>query len=171
MFATIATVLPAYVVGDDDDDDGDEGGRDDFRDTPDTTRLWETISRKDNEGLMELLLRAKSLGQNLATARSADGRGAAWWAWEYGNVQALALLQAFGDDINKKDEDLKGNSAISMCEQAGEDCASMSEQAKAAVDGVKKDIEEREKKQKEAEESQEFDVDDNDDDDYDDDEF
>lgn len=145
--------------------DGDEGGVE-YRDTPETTRLWEVINRKDDEGLLDVLMRNKYL----AHARSADGRGGAWWAWEYANEFALSALIASGDDVFKTDEDLSANTPISLCQQntGDEECKTIGENAKIGAEGVKNKIKEREAAKRELEAD---DYDDDEDDSIDDDEF
>ncbi len=55
-----------------------------FRDTPQTTALWQLISKSDasrpNDELLENFLFSNP---GTSTARSGDKRGGAWWAWEY----------------------------------------------------------------------------------------
>jgi len=67
-----------------------------WRNTETTTMLWRLISEKRSNELAQLIL---SHQKEVLTARSEDGRGALFWAWEYGNEEALAIFLNFGIDI------------------------------------------------------------------------
>merc|ERR1719199_1887808 len=49
------------------------------------------------------------------TARASDGRGPAWWAWEFQNAYALGAIIAHGGDVESADDDLQGGKAVEMC--------------------------------------------------------
>lgn len=64
-----------------------------------TTNIWKLIHSHDTAGLKELI-------QNEPKAihlRSADGRGALFWAYEYGNEAAVQLLIQSGCPTDVKD--------------------------------------------------------------------
>lgn len=70
-----------------------------------TTRLWRLISEKRSNELVSLLVRHQT---EVISYRSDDGRGALFWAYEYGNEEALAILLNFGVDI-ESDEMMDAN--------------------------------------------------------------
>merc|ERR1719361_3281398 len=71
-----------------------------------TTMIWRFISQKDTYGLQSFLAASGGEAVNL---RSEDGRGGLWWAWEYKNSDALAVLAAYGVDLYDDAEDAEGN--------------------------------------------------------------
>merc|ERR1719243_5049 len=83
----------------------------DFQDTPLLSSIWQAVSSKDNEAI-DRLFDSSSFA---VTARASDGRGPAFWAWEFQNTYALGAIIAYGGDIESTDEDLTGSTAISLC--------------------------------------------------------
>merc|ERR1711862_1005263 len=77
------------------------------------TSLWQAISSKDNDAV-DRLFDSTSFA---VTARASDGRGPAFWAWEYQNHYALGAIMAYGGDVLSTDEDLQG-SLRSRCAKA-----------------------------------------------------
>lgn len=68
------------------------------RDTEVTTLLWQlTSDSKKIDDLRKLLVE----NPEYVKLRSADGRGAMWWAHEAENMDAVAFMKA----VNKKDAD------------------------------------------------------------------
>jgi len=132
-----------------------------FLDTPLTTEMFHLISKSDpskenhNEAFENLLYSYPKM----ATARTADKRGAAWWGWEFENTFALGALIAYGDDVKKADEDADGNAAMSMCPSES-DCDELYKEATAIAEEVKTRREERK-----AKDEAEFEDDEDDDDD------
>uniref|UniRef100_A0A7S2G3Y0 Uncharacterized protein n=1 Tax=Alexandrium andersonii TaxID=327968 RepID=A0A7S2G3Y0_9DINO len=123
-----------------------------FQDTPLLTSLWEATSSKNNDAI-DRLLDSSAMG---ATARASDGRGLAWWAFEYQNPYALGAIIAYGGDILSTDEDLQGQMAVQMCSENSEcDKDSLVAKAKSMSEDIKKRKEEREKER----EDSDFDVD------------
>merc|ERR1711879_388333 len=77
---------------------------------------------------------------------ASDGRGPAFWAWEFQNAYALGAIMANGGDVESADEDLQGSTAISMCTENSDcDKDSLLKEAKGMIDDIKKRKEEREK--------------------------
>jgi len=77
-------------------------------DTPETTRLWEIV-RQGDIGSLKGWLQATP---DLINLRAADGRGALWWAYEFGRmdmVQELLVAGAKADDV-----DIHGNTPSSL---------------------------------------------------------
>merc|ERR1719359_794460 len=52
---------------------------------------------------------------DLVNHRSADGRGALWWAFEFEFAHGLAALMAAGADADSADTDEQGSAAKDMC--------------------------------------------------------
>merc|ERR1712217_199167 len=94
------------------------------------------------------------------TSRSSDGRGVAWWAYEFQNTYVLGAILAYGGDILSDAEDLQGQSAVQMCIDNTEcNKDELVEQAKSMSEDIKVRKEEREKKQEEQEDA-DFDTED-----------
>merc|ERR1719291_249922 len=142
-------VLSLCVVGQADDDE-------DFQDTPILSSLWEATSQANNDAIDRLLDSSPSG----IKARASDGRGLAFWAYEFQNAYALASIEANGGDIASKDEDLGGQTAEQMCEQNAEcDKKALVEKAKGMVDDIQKRQEERKVEREKADAEDEDDPD------------
>lgn len=130
----------------------------DYMDTPLTTEMFHLISKSDpsKENHNELFENLCYSYPKMAIARTADKRGAVWWAWEFENSFALGALMAYGDDVKKPDEDDAGNTAMSMCPG---NCDELFSEAEGIAEEVKKRREARK-----AREDAELDEDDDDDD-------
>lgn len=130
----------------------------DFMDTPLTTEMFHLISKSDpsKENHNELFENLLYSYPKMATARTADKRGASWWAWEFENSFALGALMAYGDDLKKADEDDSGNSAFSMCPGSCDEIL-------AEAEGIAEEVKKRREARK-AREDAELDEDDDDDD-------
>eukprot|EP00992_Anisonema_acinus_P002140 TRINITY_DN10592_c2_g1_i1.p1 TRINITY_DN10592_c2_g1~~TRINITY_DN10592_c2_g1_i1.p1 ORF type:complete len:154 (-),score=48.97 TRINITY_DN10592_c2_g1_i1:97-558(-) len=79
------------------DDDGQ------WEDTPVTTQLWQLISSGDVDGLNRLV----SQNAKWAHLRSADGRGALFWAYEYKQSKIVSMLVNAGVSADAQDKDGK----------------------------------------------------------------
>ena len=82
--ATIAMCMAAASVA----------AREQWANTVDTTRLWRMVHDGDTDGLMRMAL--QSGNARLLKVRSEDGRGAAFWAYEYKKADVVALCRHFG---------------------------------------------------------------------------
>lgn len=82
-----------------------------WQDTETTSALWASISQRDTAAL-ENLLNADVANAHL---RSVDGRGPLFWAYEYGHVSGIALLEAAG--VSNTEEDAEGNTPIQLGEE------------------------------------------------------
>merc|ERR1712176_576331 len=135
----LIVALANFVYAEDDDDD-------DFADTPLLSSLWEATSQGNNDAIDRLL----DSSEQAISARAADGRGLAWWAYEFQNVYALASIIAFGGDIESGAKDTGGETAVAMCER-NTDCnkAELIQKAKGMAEDVKKRKEERKKEREE----------------------
>jgi len=91
-----------YVLDDDVDDDYESHGPKTFswQDTEATTHIWRIVHAGDYDNLAQLLSR----DPDLAKYRSADGRGALWWAYEYDQDAIIDLLIAAGADEQATDK-------------------------------------------------------------------
>lgn len=58
--------------------------------------LWRLISEERHNELASVIISHET---EALKARSEDGRGALFWAWEYANAEALAIFLNFGIDI------------------------------------------------------------------------
>lgn len=97
--------------------------------------------------------------------RSQDGRGAIWWAWEYKNAEALAILAVNGVDLHYSQADAAGTKPFELCESYEEtlkEAQSLIELKKIEKDRIKEQIEEEKRKMFLAEQNED------DEDDYDD---
>mmetsp|Transcript_90477 Transcript_90477/g.292870 ORF Transcript_90477/g.292870 Transcript_90477/m.292870 type:complete len:157 (-) Transcript_90477:132-602(-) len=124
-----------------------------FQDTPLLSSLWEATKNGNNDAIDRLL----DTAEHGITARASDGRGLAWWAWEFQNTYALGAILAHGGDVLSTDEDLQGQPAVQMCTD-NPDCEkdALVEKAKSLVEDIKTRKEQREKAR---DEDAEFDVD------------
>ncbi len=66
-----------------------------------TTYIWRTV----NEGNMENLKKIIRLQPEAVHVRSEDGRGALWWAYEYGRKDMVDYLLHWGSSPTDKDAD------------------------------------------------------------------
>mmetsp|Transcript_74009 Transcript_74009/g.145258 ORF Transcript_74009/g.145258 Transcript_74009/m.145258 type:complete len:169 (-) Transcript_74009:93-599(-) len=101
----------SFAAGDDEEE---------FQDTPLLTAMWQATSSGDNDALDRLLDSSESAvkvrpSESLAKARASDGRGLAWWAFEFQNVYALGAIVAYDGDLESQSKDLSGQSAMQMC--------------------------------------------------------
>ena len=68
-----------------------------FEDSPALTNLWSATSSASTEQLMSTYIQKR----DHAKARAADGRGPMFWAYEFKNVDALALLMHLEVDADQ----------------------------------------------------------------------
>merc|ERR1719231_413719 len=139
-----------------------------FQDTPLLSSIWQAISSKDNEAI-DRLFDSSSFA---VSARASDGRGPVFWAWEFQNAYALGSIIANGGDVESADEDLQGQTAVSLCDENTE-CKKdeLLKEAKGLVDDIKKRKEERAKAADDLDSDDDFDIDDDKSGSDDDDEF
>merc|ERR1719502_1650891 len=128
----------------------------DFQDTPLLSSIWQAVSSKDNDAIDRLF----DSSNFAVSARASDGRGPAFWAWEFQNTYALGAIIAYGGDVESSDEDLQGATAVSLCvENSDCDKDKLLTEAKGLVDDIKKRKEEREKAADDLDNDDDFDVD------------
>mmetsp|Transcript_2695 Transcript_2695/g.4596 ORF Transcript_2695/g.4596 Transcript_2695/m.4596 type:complete len:156 (+) Transcript_2695:74-541(+) len=113
---------------------------DSWQDTPILTSLWQATSSKDNDAIDRLL----DSSELAVSSRAGDGRGLAWWAWEFQNEYVLASIMVNGGDVMSADEDEGGKPAYQMCTDSSDcDKDSLLQKAKDLVEDVKKRKEQR----------------------------
>merc|ERR1719273_2454703 len=140
--------------------------------TQETTLLWTLISTSQNMQLHGFIIEHPSV----LMLRSEDGRGAIWWAWEYKNAEALAILAVNGVDLHYSQTDESGTKPFELCdsyEETLKEAQSLIELKKIEKERIKEQIEEEKRKMFLAEQNEddEDDYDDDDDVEEDDDEF
>merc|ERR1719273_705460 len=141
--------------------------------TQETTLLWTLISTSQNMQLHGFIIEHP----NVLMMRSEDGRGAIWWAWEYKNAEALAILAVNGVDLHYSQTDESGKKPFELCdsyEQTLQEAQSMIELKKTEKTRIIEQIQlEKEQMFLNEEDGEDEDEDDDDDDDdlEDDDDF
>ena len=70
-----------------------------FEDSPALTKLWQATSSGSTEAFISTLLENREYAQH----RAADGRGPMFWAFEFKNVDTLALLMELGVEVAQED--------------------------------------------------------------------
>merc|ERR1711957_873102 len=94
-------------------------GEAEFEDTPLLSSIFQGVSSKDNDAI-DRLFDSSNFAVN---ARASDGRGPAFWAWEFQNAYVLGTLMVHGADVESTDEDLSGATAMSMCTDNSDEAA------------------------------------------------
>merc|ERR1719293_120834 len=130
--------------------------------TQETTLLWTLISSSQNMQLHGFIIEHPSV----LMLRSQDGRGAIWWAWEYKNAEALAILAVNGVDLHYSQTDESGTKPFELCdsyEETLKEAQSLIELKKIEKERIKEQIEEEKRKMFLAEQEGDDDFDDDDD--------
>jgi hypothetical protein len=83
-------------------------GAQEWEDTEITSSLWGACSRRDTRTLKSII----ESDPTAAFARSADGRGPLFWAYEFGHVEAIDFLEALG--VDNSEEDNAGNTPTKL---------------------------------------------------------
>merc|ERR1719273_1103719 len=107
--------------------------------TQETTLLWTLISTSQNMQLHGFIIEHP----NVLMMRSEDGRGAIWWAWEYKNAEALAILAVNGVDLHYAQSDNDGKKPYELCDdyqQTLQEAQSMIELKKVEKERIKEQI-------------------------------
>lgn len=107
-----------------------------FRDSPLLTRLHMATSRGDNDMVDQIL----DSNPEAASLRSGDGRGLAWWGFEFANAHALASIYACGGCIDVLAKDVTGRTALAVCDEKP-DCSK--EQITQTLNKVVEDVKRR----------------------------
>jgi ankyrin repeat protein len=70
-----------------------------FEDSPALTALWQATSDGSTDAFIAQLIANREYGHH----RSSDGRGPMFWAYEFKNVDTLALLMHLGVPTDQED--------------------------------------------------------------------
>merc|ERR550537_1359969 len=74
-----------------------------FEDSPTLTALWQATSDGSTDAFINQLIQNRESAQH----RASDGRGPMFWAYEFKNVDTLALLMHLGVTADQEDVDGK----------------------------------------------------------------
>ena len=109
-----------------------------FEDSPALTTIWEASSTGSTDRLIDILIQ----NHDYAHHRAGDGRGPLFWAYEFKNVDSLALLMHLGVEMTMEDLDGKEASTFFPGDEASR--KEFEADAKAKVDELGKLLAERE---------------------------
>jgi len=109
-----------------------------FEDSPALTALWQASHDGNTDAFISQLIANKEYGQH----RSADGRGPMFWAYEFKNVDAMALLMHLEVAADQEDVDGHGPKEFFPDSEALRD--EFEADAKAKVDELAALLKERE---------------------------
>jgi len=98
-----------------------------FEDSPTLTSLWQATSDGSTDAFINQLIQ----NRESAKERAADGRGAMFWAYEFKNVDTLALLMHLG--IPTDQEDVDGKQPIEFFPDGADQRGEFEADAKAKV--------------------------------------
>jgi hypothetical protein len=102
VFTVLLAVLAVLAPGAMCDDADTSNSR--WENTELTTATWRTISTNDEAGLAALY---HSDPKAFIAARAADGRGALFWAYEYGRPRMASMLIIAGADESAEDAQVR----------------------------------------------------------------
>jgi len=98
-FSAAAGEEASSPAGDEEEEEDDSLSSDRWEDTPITTQMWQLISSGNVEGLN----RFYQSNPRWVTLRSADGRGALFWAYEYQQSKIISMLINAGVPTDVRD--------------------------------------------------------------------
>jgi len=131
-----------------------------FEDSPALTTLWQATSSGQTEMFISQLIQ----NRDFAKHRSSDGRGPVYWAYEFKNVDTLALLYVLG--VTMEQEDVDGKKPTEFFPDGAEAMAEFEADAKAKMDELSTMLSEREEEfysyQQSADEPEDFEDEDED---------
>ena len=107
-------------------------------DSPALTTIWESTSTGNTDRLIDTLIQ----NHDFASHRSNDCRGPVFWAFEFKNVDALALYTHLAVDLDQKDNEEKGPKEF--FDGSEDDLAEFMGEAKAKVEELSALLAERE---------------------------
>merc|ERR1740117_2560846 len=81
------------------------------------TTIWESTSTGNTDRLIDTLIQ----NHDFASHRSDDCRGPVFWAFEFKNVDALALYTHLAVDLDQKDNEEKGPKEFYSFKNDGEE--------------------------------------------------
>merc|ERR1719152_782420 len=98
-----------------------------FEDSPTLTSFWQATSDGSTDAFINQLIQNRESAQH----RSADGRGPMFWAYEFKNVDTLALLMHLG--VPSDQEDVDGKQPTEFFPDGDDQRAEFEADAKAKV--------------------------------------
>lgn len=107
-------------------------------DSPALTTIWESTSTGNSDRLIDTLIQ----NHDFATHRSNDCRGPLFWAFEFKNVDALALYMHLEADLEQTDQ--TGQKPKDMFDGSEEDMQEFLGEAKSKVEELSTLLAERE---------------------------
>eukprot|EP00299_Pterocystis_sp_00344_P015473 c772_g1_i1.p1 GENE.c772_g1_i1~~c772_g1_i1.p1 ORF type:complete len:215 (-),score=64.10 c772_g1_i1:42-686(-) len=120
-----------------------------WKDSPLLTRMWQEIAGGRYNGLLDILLNAP----DAASHRASDGRGPVFWAYEFKNEDALALLLAF--QAPEDGADAGGKLPTQTFKGSAAELAEFQNRARNRVESLQKIASARAKELSEAQKAQE----------------
>ena len=109
-----------------------------FEDSPTLTALWQASS----EGSTDAFINQVIQNRDCVSHRSGDGRGPMFWAYEFKNVDTLALLTHLG--VTADQQDVEGKGPKEFFPDGAAEMAEFEADAKAKVEELGKLLSERE---------------------------
>lgn len=109
-----------------------------FEDSPALTSLWQATSSGQTEMFISQLIQNREFAQH----RASDGRGPIYWAYEFKNVDTLALLMHLG--VTAEQEDVDGKKPKEFFPDGPEAMTEFEADAKAKVEELAAMLSERE---------------------------
>ena len=85
-----------------------------FEDSPTLTALWQASSSGSTDSFINQLIQNKESGSHRAT----DGRGPVFWAYEFKNVESMALLMHMGVSMGASWQRTNGLSSLARSPKA-----------------------------------------------------
>merc|ERR1719181_1640013 len=107
-------------------------------DSPSLTTIWESTSTGNSDRLIDTLIQ----NHDFASHRSGDCRGPLFWAFEFKNVDALALYMHLGVSMEQSDND--GKSPKEFFDGTEDDLSEFLGEAKSKVEELSTLLAERE---------------------------
>lgn len=99
-----------------------------FQDSPALTSIWQATSTGETESLVDVYVQNRDFG----LSRADDGRGPLFWAYEFKNSDALALLMHL--DADEEGEDVDGKQPRDFFPDGAEDLAEFQADAESKID-------------------------------------
>lgn len=109
-----------------------------FEDSAALTTLWQATSSGQTEMFLSQLIQNREYAQH----RSSDGRGPMFWAYEFKNVDTLALLMHLG--VETTQEDVDGKQPTEFFPDGADAMAEFEADAKAKMEELAALLSERE---------------------------
>merc|ERR1719253_1055011 len=108
-----------------------------FEDSAALTSIWEAVSSGSTDNLINILIQNRDYAQH----RSTDGRGPVFWAYEFKNVDALAIFMNL--KVPMDSEDIDGHPPQKFFDGDATTMAEFEADAKAKVEELAADFKTR----------------------------